>query len=113
VVGTVRWVSSEVALLEGGWTTIRSVVSESLRHGTTAEIIAVTTSLISNGPGARDFGIPGSSDALHLATAEAAGCDVFLTTDDRLLHDWQDDRREETQVTVNNPVSWLQTGTFQ
>jgi predicted nucleic acid-binding protein len=45
-------------------------------------------------------------DALHLASAEAAQADYFLTTDDRLL------RRaglhaDELKVKVENPAKWL------
>ena len=45
-------------------------------------------------------------DALHLASAEAAGADFFLTTDDNLL------RRSircigRLKVKVENPVKWL------
>jgi predicted nucleic acid-binding protein len=47
----------------------------------------------------------GTFDALHLASAEQGGADVFLTTDDGLL------RRtgrysDELRVRVQNPVSW-------
>jgi predicted nucleic acid-binding protein len=49
----------------------------------------------------------GSFDALHLASAEQAGVDVFLTTDDILL------RRAGRNVArlhlrVENPVLWYQ-----
>ncbi len=45
-------------------------------------------------------------DALHLAFAEAAEADIFLTTDDRLF------RRAKQyssiiKIPVDNPVSWL------
>jgi predicted nucleic acid-binding protein len=45
-------------------------------------------------------------DALHIASAESAKVDVFLTTDDRLL------RRALTYennltVLVNNPMNWI------
>lgn len=45
-------------------------------------------------------------DALHLASAEAAQCDVLLTTDDRFL------RRcaalnEALRVLVANPLTWI------
>jgi predicted nucleic acid-binding protein len=46
-------------------------------------------------------------DALHLACAEAAGADVFLTTDDRLLR--LAARREDfLRVRVANPLVWMQ-----
>ena len=48
----------------------------------------------------------GAFDALHLACAEVAQVDVFLTTDDRLL------RRcalhaGQIRVRVENPLAWL------
>lgn len=54
----------------------------------------------------------GSFDALHLACAERAGVDVFLTTDDRLR------RRahrisEHLRVRVENPLAWLKEVTDQ
>jgi predicted nucleic acid-binding protein len=45
-------------------------------------------------------------DATHLASAEAGGADVLLTTDDRLLR--QANRyTDQLCVTVNNPVNWF------
>ncbi len=46
-------------------------------------------------------------DALHLASAEGAGADVFLTTDDVLL---RRARRhiEALHIRVENPISWYQ-----
>jgi len=43
-------------------------------------------------------------DALHLAVAEAANADVFLTTDDRLL---RTARNLGITITMANPVTWL------
>jgi predicted nucleic acid-binding protein len=45
-------------------------------------------------------------DALHVAAAEASSADVFLTTDDRLLHTA---RRHsgDLKVRVQNPADWL------
>jgi hypothetical protein len=48
----------------------------------------------------------GPFDALHIAAAEAAGADVLLTTDDRLL------KRAARQlgnprILVRNPLSWI------
>lgn len=51
------------------------------------------------------FGIK-SIDAVHVASAEAARVDVFLTSDDRLM---RTAFRNQTKlkVLVNNPVTWL------
>ena len=43
-------------------------------------------------------------DSLHLAAAEMAHADVFLTTDDRLL---RSAKRLDVHVKTANPVSWL------
>jgi len=43
-------------------------------------------------------------DALHLATAEIGGADVFLTTDDRLL---KTSTRLNLKIRVANPIIWL------
>ena len=42
-------------------------------------------------------------DALHLACAEAAKCDVLLTTDDALLRFG----KERTKVRIMNPVDFI------
>lgn len=43
-------------------------------------------------------------DSLHLASAEAAAADIFLTTDDKLLHACQ---KIDLSVRVMNPVVYL------
>ena len=53
------------------------------------------------------LGFP-AMDALHLAAAEAAHADVFLTTDDRLLRRARR-ARKRLRVRVENPLIWLQT----
>ena len=46
-------------------------------------------------------------DALHLACAESAGADVFLTTDDRLLR-LAVRHADFLRVRVANPLAWMQ-----
>jgi len=46
-------------------------------------------------------------DALHLACAESAGADVFLTTDDRLLR-LAVRHANFLRVRVANPLAWMQ-----
>ncbi|MEB3831498.1 PIN domain-containing protein [Phormidium sp. CCY1219] len=48
----------------------------------------------------------GLFDSFHLACAEAAGADIFLSTDDRLL---KTARRyaSKLKVAISNPVVWL------
>ena len=43
-------------------------------------------------------------DALHVACAEAAECDLFLTCDDRLIN------RYEGELNVMNPVDFIVSG---
>jgi predicted nucleic acid-binding protein len=45
-----------------------------------------------------------SYDALHLASAEAGGVDVLLTTDKRFI---STAKRSDTDVPVQNPFVWL------
>ena len=45
-------------------------------------------------------------DALYIASAEAGGADVLLTTDDRLLRKAAQ-YRHQLNVSVNNPANWL------
>jgi predicted nucleic acid-binding protein len=46
-------------------------------------------------------------DALHLACAESARVDIFLTTDDRLVHK-ANRQPDNLAIRVLNPVSFLQ-----
>ncbi len=46
-------------------------------------------------------------DALHLACAESAGADVFLTTDDKLLR-LATRHKDFLRVRVANPLAWMQ-----
>jgi len=50
--------------------------------------------------GFRDF------DALHIACAEKAGVDVFLTTDDKLLKRAKR-LASQLRVKVENPATWI------
>jgi predicted nucleic acid-binding protein len=45
-------------------------------------------------------------DALHLACAESGGADIFLTTDDRLLHKAAA-YADQLHIRVENPLTWL------
>jgi predicted nucleic acid-binding protein len=47
-----------------------------------------------------------SFDAMHIACAESANADVFLTTDDKLLKTAQRER-DNLYMTTANPLSWL------
>jgi len=43
-------------------------------------------------------------DALHLASAEAGGADIFLTTDRKLV---KVAKRADVKIKVENPLVWL------
>jgi hypothetical protein len=47
-------------------------------------------------------------DAAHIASAEAANADVFLTTDDRLIRNAKR-YSDSLMVSIQNPVYWLIT----
>ena len=47
-----------------------------------------------------------SPDALHVASAEASGADVFLSTDDRQIRRVAR-RLGHTRIPVFNPLSWV------
>jgi predicted nucleic acid-binding protein len=50
----------------------------------------------------------GALDAAHVACAEAAACDCFLTCDDRLI---RRARRVQLAVRVQNPVEYVEEQT--
>lgn len=45
-------------------------------------------------------------DALHIACAEKAGADVFLTTDNHILH-LSDRFSNQLKIKLNNPLVWF------
>jgi predicted nucleic acid-binding protein len=77
---------------------------QTLLESTTASV-ALEVSTEQRGTELEAFGF-GAYDALHLACAEAARADVFLTTDDALLHRAQH-HEERIRVRVENPLTWL------
>ena len=70
----------------------RSVVS------TNAQILSRAAELVEEGIE--------EMDAIHLACAEHAQCDVLLTTDDALVRRWNG-LRSRSQLAVMNPVRWV------
>jgi predicted nucleic acid-binding protein len=70
-----------------------------------AEIVALDDKIEERGLELEALGF-GAFDALHLAAAERAGVDVFLTTDDELVRRAQ--RHEDRfQIRIANPLAWL------
>lgn len=72
-----------------------------------AQQVQVTEAMIQRAAVLQQSGFK-AFDALHLACAEAAAVDCFLTTDDRLIR-----RAAKTvlSVAVNNPVDWFMAAT--
>lgn len=103
--GTVRWVVSEVLeaeILNNPYSDTRPDVLELLALST--ERIILTDEAFQRAGILEDLGY-GAFDALHLACAEQARCDVLLTTDDRFI------RRVRrglgnSSIPVENPVNW-------
>ena len=104
--GEWQWISSAVVDEE-----VNNTPSDERRHrvksmlGLTDETIAVTTAA---GERARELKERGfrTYDALHLAVAEQARVDIFLTTDDRVIRT-ATRHSEKLQVRVANPLDWL------
>ncbi|MDR3331878.1 MAG: PIN domain-containing protein [Synergistaceae bacterium] len=65
--------------------------------------VEFTEEIILRGKELEQFGIE-SYDALHIASAESGGADVFLTTDNRLI---KSANRANVNVLVKNPLIWL------
>jgi len=103
--GTARWVVSEVLeaeILNNPYSDTRPEVLELLTLST--ERIIVTDEAFQRAEILEKLG-HGTFDALHLACAEQAKCDLLLTTDDRFI------RRVRrglgnSSMPVENPVNW-------
>lgn len=80
----------------------RNQVLGSLRYAT--EHVAANPDLLIRAALIAAVGIR-PADALHLAVAETAGCDVLLTTDDRFIHRAAR-LHPASPVRVVNPLQW-------
>jgi predicted nucleic acid-binding protein len=106
--GTLAWVTSEVVDHEVGLTpdvTRRSRVAALLLGAT--ERVTLTDDDEKRAEELRALGFH-ALDALHLACAERAGVDAFLTTDDRLLK-VAGRSAAQVRVAVCNPLQWILT----
>ena len=104
--GAWQWLSSAVVEEEVNHTPSserRSRVRQMLSgaHGT----VALTDVAISRAQELKALGFR-TYDALHLACAEQATVDIFLTTDDRVLR-IATRHTAQLQVRVANPLAWL------
>lgn len=104
--GEWRWIGSDVLDFE-----IRQMpalerrqrVQALMRNG--ANSVSLEPEVVDRAVELEAMGID-SYDALHLACAERAAVDVFLTTDDRLLRRARH-HAEALKVRVENPLTWL------
>jgi predicted nucleic acid-binding protein len=71
--------------------------------------LVVTEVILNRAKNLSGFGFK-SFDALHIACAESAQADIFLSTDDRLLRRSQMHHRL-LSISVANPVQWFMTVT--
>jgi predicted nucleic acid-binding protein len=105
--GQWQWISSDVVNYE-----IQQMPDPERRQRTTvlsrsaSSVVSVDREVQDRGSKIAQMGF-GSYDALHLAAAEQAHADVFLTTDDRLLRLARRMARD-LRVQVDNPLAWLQ-----
>ena len=104
--GAWQWISSAIVEEEVNNTPSherRARVRSMLRgvHGT----VALTDAAVRRAQALKVMGFR-TYDALHLACAEEARVDVFLTTDDRVFRVATRDT-EQLRVRVANPLDWL------
>jgi predicted nucleic acid-binding protein len=104
--GTWQWISSAVVEEEVNNTPsherryrVRSMLSGA--HST----VALTEATVIRAQELKAMGFR-TYDALHLACAEQATVNIFLTTDDRVLR-IATSHAEELHVRVANPLTWL------
>ncbi len=104
--GVWQWISSVTVEEEVNntpsrerWSRVRSMLSGV--HGT----VALTDAAVARAQALKAMGFR-TYDAFHLACAEEARVDVFLTTDDRVLR-IATRHTEQLKVRVANPLAWL------
>ena len=101
-----HWISNDVLVREVKQAPDmeqRSKVNHLLTY--TYQTVTVGTDEISRAKQLESLGFK-TSDALHLACAESADVDIFLTTDDGILRIAKREN-SELRVEVDNPDAWL------
>lgn len=101
------WVSSEMLLYEVG----RNPDSENrqrvlLLAALAHQIVETSDKILRRAEELEKFGFD-AYDAIHLASAEHAKVDVFLTTDDQILR-ISNRKKDILSFTIENPVKWLE-----
>ena len=105
--GEWHWVTSDVVHYEVDAVPNRDRrerLKEMLKSADTC--ISLSTAMVKRGEELKEMGLK-AYDALHVACAEHAQVDVFLTTDDQLCRVATRHVRR-LKVRVENPLAWLQ-----
>lgn len=106
--GDHEWIGSTVLRHELGKT------PDDKRRQRTTDLLELASEIADADPAdrrrARELELAGFTDfdAAHLATAERLACDVFLTTDDRLLKRASALAPTQLGIRAINPLLWLQ-----
>jgi len=107
--GVWKWIGSEVLNYElEQMPDLQRRQRMKLMTGYIQNSVILEASIVNRGQHLETLGFH-AFDALHLACAESANTDVFLTTDDKLL------RRatrlsQQLNVVVMSPVTWIRKG---
>jgi predicted nucleic acid-binding protein len=102
------WVGSEVLVYEIQQTTNAERKERLLLlAGGVNQTVELSEKIMERAEALSSLGF-GEYDALHLASAENAKVDVFLTTDDPLLTIANRNKKRLPVFIVNNPVKWLE-----
>ena len=101
------WVSSEMLIYEVGQNPDLENRQRVLSFASLAyQIVETSDKILRRAEELEDSGF-NAYDAIHLASAEHAKVDVFLTTDDQILK--RSDRKKNLfSFAVENPVKWLE-----
>lgn len=102
-----EWVGSEVLVYELGQTVDAERRERLLLlAGHSHQVIAITEKILKRAETLETAGFD-SYDAIHLASAEQAKVDVFLTTDDN-IQKVAKRSKEALPLLIENPVRWLE-----
>ncbi|MBI5841155.1 MAG: PIN domain-containing protein [Chloroflexi bacterium] len=102
-----EWVGSEVLVYELGQTVDAERRERLLLlAGQSHQVIAITEKILKRAETLETAGFD-SYDAIHLASAEQAKVDVFLTTDDN-IQKVAKRSKEALPFLIENPVRWLE-----
>ena len=102
-----EWIGSEVLVYELGQTVdVERKERLLLLAGQSHQVVEITEKILKQAEKLEASGLE-SYDAIHLACAEEAKVDVFLTTDDN-IQKTANRKKEVFSFMVSNPVRWLE-----